>query len=96
MASGKIQLPLDAILKGSLPDGTDLNNVRNVGLYALSGTATYTHKPSSDCYFLVVLKGTLDAGSGWQIAFGINHMYKRNFSSTEMGDWYQWSTTVVS
>jgi len=71
-----------------LPDGTDLNDVFEHGLYGLSSSYTYSNMPTSTCYELFV--GRVGNGTGGiQLAFQHTRVFIR-FRSGTAPYWTEW------
>jgi len=72
----------------TLPDGTDLNEVFEHGLYALSSNYTYSNMPSTKCYYLFV--GRMGTGTiGMQLAFYTTKVFFRvRTGATSWSDWH--------
>jgi hypothetical protein len=81
------------IYGGALPNNTDLNDVTTPGFYGLGGSNTYTNKPSSDFYAMLVLRPATGSTNIIQIGFGTSHMYFR--INTGSATWYRITTTAV-
>ena len=74
--------------KATLPTGTNFNNVRDIGMYYVSSSYTYTNKPNNDTYMLIVYKTSSVANSPAQMAFGARKVYVRMASSATA--WNAW------
>ena len=72
-----------------VPTGTNLDTIVEPGSYKLSSAYTYTNKPSSECYDLIVYRPSASSAMRLQVAFGTTHMYIRQYSGSA---WLAWKT----
>mgnify|MGYP003294184941 CR=1 FL=1 len=87
----------DNLMKGSLPNGTDLNDVKDIGVYWMPNIGI-TNAPASAYGVLEVFKATSTSNMIQRFTqYGANNSvtqydtYIREFAN---GQWYQWKQTI--
>lgn len=84
------------MMRGSVQNNSDLNDVLQTGMYSVSSTYTIANKPSSDFYFLLVFRSSINSLSRWQVGFGLNAIYYRNSTDNTFTAWKKITATAVS
>lgn len=84
---------------GTLPNNTDLDNVKTAGHYFLAGSYTYLHMPPSAVYTLEVITPSISTTSTKiQFAYPTNSysFWVRSFANSAWNDWVQYGATRFS
>lgn len=74
----------------TLAANTNLDNIKDVGMYYLASGTTYQSKPNADVYMLVVFRPSSTSNTPLQMAFGVRKVYTRIGSSTSGTGWNAW------
>ena len=80
---------------GTVPTNTALSTVTNPGFYFISSTNTYTDKPLTDCYGMLVMRGSM-TGTVFQVTFGQQNICLRTISGSTISSWCRFIGTVIS
>ena len=73
-------------LKGALPTNTDLNTIRDSGIYSLSGNNTFYNMPSGITYGLLVV-ATISTFSFQELTTNAGRTFKRLYANNAWSTW---------
>ena len=80
-------------MKGSLPTGTDLNDITTTGTYFISGSYSYTHSPAG-YGILIVMRYQTEGSICSQMIVNGAQLWTRYYGGSSWSTWYRATMTA--